>query len=162
VFLLDAPTTNRVLAEYRTRAVWPQPLDAAQVEGVRFGYARDPFELHKVDNLWQVVGKPGALVNVQAVNDTLDALARLRVERYVLDKGADPKLYGLEPPALVIEVQTPTGKRSLQIGRTEGESKRYYARVPDKERSDVFVISEADGARVVRDLAAFTEKLPKP
>jgi hypothetical protein len=162
VFLLDAPTTARVLGEYRTRAVWPTPLDAAQVDGVRFGYAQKPFALEKVDNLWEVAGKPGTLVNVKAVNDALDALARLRVERYVLDKGADPKLYGLEPPELVIDVQTRAGKRTLQIGRTEGESKRYYARVPDKDRSDVFVISEADGARIVRDLTAFTEKLTLP
>jgi hypothetical protein len=162
VFLLDGPTTNRVLAEYRTRTVWPTPLDAAQVESVRFGYARNPFILTKVDNLWQVVGKLGALVNVAAVNETLDALARLRVERYILDKGADPKLYGLEPPELTIDLQTPTGKRALQIGRTEGDSKRYYARVPDKDRSDVFVISEPEGARIVRDVAAFTEKMLKP
>jgi hypothetical protein len=162
VFLLDAPTTNRVLAEYRTRTVWPTPLDAAQVESVRFGYGRNAFTLTKVDNLWQVVGKPGELVNIAAVNETLDALSRLRVERYVLDKGADPKLYGLEPPELTIDLQTPTGRRTLQIGRTEGESKRYYARVPDKDRSDVFVLSEAEGARIVRDLHAFTEKTPKP
>jgi hypothetical protein len=161
VFLLDAPTTNRVLAEYRTRTVWPGPLDAAQVESVRFGSAKNPFTLEKIDNLWQVAGKPDALVNVQAVNATLDALARLRVERYVLDKGADPKLYGLDPPELVIDVQTRDGKRTLQIGRTEGNSRRYYARVQDKDRSDVFVISEADGALIVRDLAAFTEKLPR-
>ena len=55
-----------------------------------------------------------------------------------------------------------SGKRVLHIGRPEGESKRYYARVPDKGRGDVFVISEADGARIVRDLAALTEKPPKP
>jgi hypothetical protein len=162
VFLLDVPTTNRALAEYRTRAVWPGPLDAAQVESVRFGYAQKPFTLLKVENLWQVVGKPGDVINVQAVNDALDALARLKVERYVLDKGADPKLYGLEPPELVIDVQTPAGKKTLHVGRTEGESKRYYARVPDKGRGDVFVIAEADAARIVRDLAAFTEKGPKP
>jgi len=162
VFLLDAATTNRVLAEYRTRSVWSTPLDAAQVEGVRFGYAQNPFALQRSDTLWQVPGKPDVLVNVQAVNDMLDALARLRVERYVLDKGADPKLYGLEPPVLALDVQTREGKRTLHIGRTEGESKRYYARVPDKDRSDVFVISEAESARIVRDLAAFSEKLPKP
>jgi hypothetical protein len=161
VFLLDPPTAARVLAEYRTRAVWATPLDAAQVEGVRFGYERNPFALEKVDGLWEVTGKPGEVVQVQAVNDALDALARLKVERYVLDKGADPKLYGLEPPVLSVEVRTREGKRTLEIGRAEGDSKRYYARVPDKDRGDVFVISAADGARIVRDLAAFTEKAPK-
>jgi hypothetical protein len=95
------------------------------------------------------------------VNDALDALARLRAERFVVDAGADPKLYGLEPAVLAIEIQTRDGKRTLQIGRTEGDSKRYYARLPEKDRGDVFVISEADAARIVRDLAAFTEKGPR-
>ncbi|HEX5271039.1 MAG TPA: DUF4340 domain-containing protein, partial [Gemmataceae bacterium] len=161
VFLLDPPTTARVLAEYRTRAVWAAPLDAAQVEAVRYGYERNPFTLERVDGNWEVAGKPGEAVKAQAVNDALDALSRLRVERYVLDKGADPKLYGLQPPVLSIEVRTRDGKRTLEVGRAEGESKRYYARVLDKDRTDVFVISEADGARIVRDLAAFTEKAPK-
>jgi len=80
VFLLDPATTTRVLAEYRTRSVWPTPLDAAQVEAVRFGHAQKPFALEKVDNLWRVTGMPGAVVNVQKVNDTLDALARLKAE----------------------------------------------------------------------------------
>ena len=38
------------------------------------------------------------------------------------------------------------------------DSKRYYARVPEKDRSEVFVISEADAGRIVRPLAAFTGK----
>ncbi len=150
VFLLDAATTHRVLAEYRTRTVWATPLDAAQVDGVRFGYAQNPFSLVKLDTLWQVPGKPDLVVNVQTVNDMLDALSRLKVERYVLDKGADPKLYGLEPPILALDVQTRDGKRTLHIGRTEGDSKRYYARIPDKDKSDVFLISEAEGTRIVR------------
>src|SRR5205823_562829 len=32
VFLLDAPTTTRVLAEYRSKTLWPTSLDSAQVE----------------------------------------------------------------------------------------------------------------------------------
>jgi len=80
------------------------------------------------------------------------------VGRYVIDKGADLKLYGLEPPELVLEVQTRTDKRTLHIGRMEGDSRRYYARVPEKDRSEVFVISEADAGRIVRPLAAFNGK----
>jgi hypothetical protein len=75
----------------------------------------------------------------------------------VQDKDANFKLYGLDPAELVIEVGTGSGKRTLHVGRTEGESKRYYARVLDKDRTDVFVISEADAARIVRDLPAFLQ-----
>ena len=162
VFLLDPPTTTRVLAEYRTRAVWATPLDAAQVEGVRFGYERNPFALDKVDGLWEVAGKPGEVVKVQAVNDALDALARLQGRALRPRQGGRPE--AVRPGAAGAVDRGADARRAsgrLQIGRTEGESKRYYARVPDKDRSDVFVISEADGARIVRDLAAFTEKVPK-
>ena len=92
-----------------------------------------------------------------AVSETLAALSGLRVERFVVDKGADLKLYGLEPPQLVLEVRTPSGKRVLHIGNPEGESKRYYAHIPGEDRSEVFVLSEADSNRIVRDLAGFTQ-----
>jgi hypothetical protein len=47
------------------------------------------------------------------------------------------------------------------IGRREGESKRYYARVPTDTTSDVFIISEKDGERIVRDLRGFAQAPPK-
>jgi hypothetical protein len=162
VFLLDQQLTNRVLGEYRKRSVWPTPPDAAQVDRIRFGYTSNPFELEKVDGNWKVAGKPEMKVNSQAVSDALSALSGLKIERYVVDKGADLKLYGLEPPNLVLEVKIPSGSRTLEIGHAEGESKRFYARLPEKDRTDVFVIAEADASRIVRDLTGFVEKPTKP
>ncbi len=162
VFLLDPQATNRVLGEYRKRAVWASSPDPSQVEALRYGYAGGAFTLEKVNNVWHVAGKPEVKVSAAAVTDALAALDKLRVERFVLDKGADLKQYRLDPPDLVLEVQTPSGKKELHVGRTEGDSKRYYARVPEKDRTDVFLLSEADGSRVVRDLAAFSEKGTKP
>src|SRR5262249_39136323 len=40
VFLLSPKMTTQALAEYRQRNVWPS-LDAAQVETLRYGYARN-------------------------------------------------------------------------------------------------------------------------
>jgi hypothetical protein len=163
VFLLDAKLSGRALGEYRNRKLW-DAIDASQV--VRLEYGGDshkPFTLEMVDNTWHVMGKPEAKVNTGAINDTLATLASLRTERFVVDKGADPKLYGLEPPQLTIELRTRTGtKRQLHIGGREGESKRYYARLPEGARSDVFVLSEADAAKIIRDLAAFLDKEEKP
>ncbi len=161
VFLLDAGLSEKLLAEYRGRAVWAEPPDAAQAEGFKAS-GRNPFALERDGAGWKVVGKPDVRVNARTVNDTVAAFASLRVLRYVQDKDADPKLYGLEPPQTVLEVQTPAGPRALHVGRTEGLSRRYYARVPDKDRSDVFVLSEADAARLLRDLAALQQELPAP
>ena len=94
-------------------------------------------------------------IKTDKVSETLDALSRLKVERYVADTGADFKLYGLEPPQLLLEIQTPSGKKTLHIGRAEGATKKHYARVHEPNRSDEFVISEADAARIVRTIADF-------
>ena len=154
VFLLNPPLTSRVLGEYRSRTIWA-PLDASQIERLSYGYLQNPFVLDKRENDWHVAGKPESKVKAEAVKDTLDALAGLKAARYVQDASADRKLYGLEPPQLTLEIQTPAGKRILQIGRPEGESRRFYARVAENEQSPVFVLSEADAERIVRPRMAF-------
>lgn len=154
VFLLDPKLTAKAVGEYRSRTLWPS-LDSAQVESLNYKYAKNPFVLEKVNNTWQAAGKPEAKIKSESVTETLDALARLKADRFVADKDADMKLYGLEPPDLVLEIKLPTVTRVLQIGRQEGDSKRYYARLGDPARTDVFVISETDAGRILRDLAAF-------
>jgi hypothetical protein len=156
VFVLDPAATGKLFAEYRKRDAWTPSLDAAQADRLTYTRGGTSFTLEKADGDWRVEGRPQTKVKAEAVSDALAAISGLKAERFVVDKGADLKLYGLEPPELVIEVATPAGKRVLDIGHAEGESKRYYARVPDKDRSDVFIISEADAGRIVRDLASFT------
>src|SRR5262249_31713985 len=126
VFLLNPDLSKRVLAEYRNRTVFSS-LDSAQVERISFEYAQNPFVLEKTDNVWHVNGKSTVTIKADKVSETLDTLSRLKVERYVVDSNADFKLYGLEPPQLVLEIQSPSGKKTLHIGRAEGNSKRYYA-----------------------------------
>ena len=163
VFLLDSLLSVRALAEYRSRTVWsPAPPDAAQVERITFGRTAGSFRLEKVDGKWQVAGMPAVTVKPEAVTDALDALAGLRAERYVADKGTDLKLYGLEPQSpdlLIVEVQTPSGKRALHIGRQEDGSSRRYAAVPG-DGAPVFLISEADAKRLVRQLADLQKTTP--
>jgi len=161
VFLLSPESTSKALGEYRKRTVWA-PLDAAQVDSLGYGYLEHPFVLEKKGEAnWQVVGKPDVKVKAEVIREALDALAGLKAERYAVDKTGDLKLYGLEPPQLSLEIQTRSGKRVLQIGRPEGESKRYYARVPEGDSSAVFVISEADANRIVKLLAGFTQDTTK-
>ena len=158
VFLLDAKLSGQLLGEYRQRAVFKDNVDPAQIESVRFGYLKDAFELKKVDGAWQVVGKPNVKLNATAVSDALSGLRDLKLERYVKDDGAQLKLFGLDPPELVLEATTPTGKVILHIGGREGTSKRRYARVPVKGRTDVFILDETASGKLVRDLAALTKE----
>jgi hypothetical protein len=155
VFLLSPQLSARALAEYRSRTLWP-PLDAVQID--RLSYTQDGklFVLEKRDNTWHAADQPDAKVRDEAVRETLDALAGLKAARYVEDKADDVKLYGLEPPQVVLEIQTPSGKRVLHVGRPEGETKRYYARVPDGSRADVFIFAEGDAARILRNPSDFS------
>jgi hypothetical protein len=162
VFLLDAPMSAKVLAEYRPRTVWTPSIDASQVEALRFGYARNPFVLEKLDASWQVVGKENVKLTTETVNETLATLAGLKLMRYVMDKDADLQLYGLKTPELVLEVHTRSGKRTLQIGAREGDSERRYAHIAEGGRTDVFVISERDAAKLLRDVAAFSRPVGLP
>jgi hypothetical protein len=159
VFLLSADLTAKALGEYRHRAVWSS-LDAAQVEKLTYNVAGNTFVLEKMDNKWQLAGKPGLAVKEDLVRDILDTLGKLKAERYVLDKGADLKLFGLQPPAIILEAQLPTDKRTLHIGRLEGDSRRYYANLPGSDA--VFVIAEKDAQVLVhtgaQSLTAPTKK----
>jgi hypothetical protein len=161
VFLLDPLLSRKVLDEYRPRTVWSSPLDAVQIESLNYRYKTNPFLLEKAGSAWQVVGKPDAKILVSTVEDTLAALAGLKLSRYVVDKGANLALFGLDKPDLILEVATRSGKRVLHIGNVEGDSKGRYARVPDGERGDVFVLDEETCARLMRNVAAFG-RLPTP
>ncbi len=142
--------------------MWTPPLDAVQVESLRYNWALHPFVLEKSQSgTWQAAGKPEAKVNTEAVNDALAALAGLKLARYVVDKGADPKLFGLDKPDLILEILTRNGRRLLEVGGFEGGSKRRYARIPGTDPSDVFLLDEADCTRILRDLPGFS-RAPAP
>jgi hypothetical protein len=161
VFLLSVDLSNRLLAEYRPRQVWTTPPDVVQVDSIKWTHGGKTVELKREGPDWKVVGKPELKLVTETVNDTLDAFAALKLERYAADKGADLKLYGLEPPDVVIELVQADKKVTLHLGRFEAESKRAYARVPEADRTDVMVLSEEDTARLLREPEAFTKALPK-
>ncbi|MFN4261014.1 MAG: DUF4340 domain-containing protein [Gemmataceae bacterium] len=158
IFLLDPRLSQRVVAEYRDRTLWTS-LDPVQITILTYRDRRQDreFTLLNRDGQWEVIGKPDLKVNAAAVTDTLAAVADLKAERTVVDGNANLKLYGLEPPQLIIEAATSSGRRVvLHVGRQEGDSPRYYAQTP--ERSDVFLLSAKDAALLVRDLKALTEE----
>ncbi len=155
VFLLDSHLSQKVLDEYRPRTVWTPPLDAVDIESLNYRYHRASFLLEKTGSTWQATGKPDAKINTATVEDTLAALAGLKLSRYAVDKDANLALFGLDKPELILEIATRSGKRVLHIGNGESNSKGRYARVPDNDRSGVFVLDEETCTRLLRDLSAF-------
>lgn len=165
IALLDRKLTERVLAEYRKRKVW-DGVDAAQVDSVVVSIGSErTYQFSKFGPSWDDPKSPKDRISTAAVNDFLGALAGLTARRYVVDVNADPKLYGLDKPqrVIVLNQRNPGGgsqTRTLRIGGFEGgsDNRRVYASVDEPGRSDVFVISEADTARILKERTDFLDK----
>lgn len=156
---LDAGLSNRVLGEFRKRALWSN-LDAASVDTliVNAGVGGTPLILNKSDAGWQSAERSDQRVNTEAVNGLLATLAGLRVERFIVDQKGDLQLYGLEPPVRVIVVKSRGGQATtLHLGRLEGDSKRAYATVPGGDGA-VVVLSEADSAKLLTPTAELVRR----
>ncbi len=159
VGLLSPAMSARLLAEYRVRLVWN--VDAAQTERVEVSLGEAKFAFEKVGPQWVDATKPGEAIDVRVVNELVGTLGALRAERFATDKDADLKLFGLEKPEATITVIGRTGqKATLEIGGVVGgtDGKQRYASVADKDRTEVFVLSAADTARLTRDRTAYTMK----
>ncbi len=155
VFLLPAKLSAKLLEEHRSRKPWAS-LDAAQVDQLKIVGPDKTVTLKKRGDAWSIVGEPDAVVSAKAVVDTLDAVAGLKALRWQADAKADLQLYGLTKPTWTIEAKTPAGPRTLLLGRTEGDSRRFYASVAGSD--SVFVLSEADSERLTRPFTAYVEK----
>lgn len=154
VFLLDDKLTSRALAEYRKRTVWTG-VDAAQIDTVAISSGNNNFAIRKAGNDWADTSNPADLFDGKKVSELLDALAGLKAEQYIVDKDADLKLFGLQPPEKIIVVNQKGNIKTLHLGRFEGDTKRLYAKVVDGEKAEVFVISEGESAKLLRDKSAY-------
>lgn len=153
VFLLSGKQAASALAEYRSRKPWAS-LDAAQIDKVVVTSNSSSFTMTKKDSNWTIKDRDDK-VNSKTVTDLLDALASLKADRYIADTKGNLQLFGLEPPSGKIEVTTSAGSRTLLLGRTEGDSRRVYATVAGTDA--VFVIGDADAARLTRPLTGYLE-----
>jgi hypothetical protein len=157
VVLFDTGLTAKLLGEYRKRAVW-SGIDASQVTNLTVSSGNSNFSFAKLGQAWLDTQKADDQPDAAKVTDTLAALAGLKAERFVSDKDADLKLYGLDKPSRVIVISQQGGTaKTLQIGGEVGgtNGKQVYAKVDDQDRTDVFVLSEADTAKLVRDRVGY-------
>ena len=156
--LLDRQLAARVLAEYRQRKPWE--VDAAQVTGIEIATPAGTFRFEKTGPTWTDPAQPADPIDGMEVTDLLGTLGGLRVERYAADVTADPKLFGLGKPETTLTVTAGRSRHALELGGVVGGTggRQRYARIVDKERSDVFVLSEADTIRLTRDRSKYLMK----
>ena len=161
VGLLDVGLTVKLLGEFRKRAVWTG-VDASQVNVIAISDGKANMVLRKVGPTWADPEKPADAFDAIKVTEMLAALAQLKAERYVADKDANLELFGLKEPkrVIVLGMQEGAVTKSLQIGAEVGGSngKQFYAKVNEPGRADVFVLGEADSAKLMRDRAGLLAK----
>ena len=161
VGLLDTGLSGKLLGEFRKRAAWTG-VDASQVNLLAISDGKANFVLRKAGPIWADPEKLTDVYDAAKVTEMLAALAQLKAERYVADKDANLELYGLKEPKRVIVLSMQEGKvtKSIQLGGEVGGSggKQVYAKVNEPGRTDVFVLSEADTTKLMRDRAGLTVK----
>lgn len=154
IFLLTPEMTRQALGEYRERRPW-KGLDPVKVEDLQVHTPTGDFHLKDFKGNWLFLEGPKAKVNSKAVTDTLDALASLKVARYVTDK-EDKDLEtraGLEKPEWVIAAGGGKEAFVLLVGRKVGETNERYARTENSPA--IFILSAADVERLLRPASAF-------
>jgi len=157
VVLLDPAVTARLTQEYRKRSLFTN-LDVSQAMVLTYSAQDTNFTLRKSPIGWINQAMPAERIDNDKVSDTLDAIASVRVERFVEDNASDAKMkeYGLNPPREVIVLTLQGSNQVLHIGRFEGDTKKVYARLPNQ--SAVFVLSEADANRILRRPEGFRKE----
>lgn len=163
VGLLDLVTTSRLFAEYRTQRVWD--VDAAQATGIEVTRGGMKFQFRKMGPAWVDPAQRADRVDARQVNDLVGTLGALRAARYAADADANLKLYGLDKPEVELALELPDGsKRLVQVGGAVGGTgdKQRYARVAEPGRTDVFVLSAADTASLLRARADYLMAAKKP
>ncbi len=159
IALLGKEQSAKVLAEYRVRKPWT--IDAFQADTVEITRSGKTFAMQKRGAAWVDPAAPGDMIRVPALTELLGGLTALQVERYAVDEKGDPKLFGLETPEVTLMVTFKDGStRTLAVGGVVGGTadKQRYAKVVDKNRTEVFVLSVADTTRLTRDRAAYVQK----
>lgn len=159
VVLLTPEMTGFVTREFRPTKIFTAAPAAVDVTELRLTGGTKSLILRRDAGTWKVDGKPNEKLETATVDDTVAALVNLTVERYFVDKDADRKLYGLEPPAYILEAIAGDKKVVLHLGATFESTTKRYACQPEKEKSEVYLIAEPDSSRLTRDLDAFKKPL---
>jgi hypothetical protein len=117
------------LSSFRGKELWPfDPAGANAITVAKAGAGEPAAFTRQTGGFWQNAG--GGNGNQNALNELLNAFAKLRVNNFVDDlTGVDTGLP--EAPAPTISVTAPEGTFSLELGRLDPEQGQYYVRDQD-------------------------------
>ena len=104
---------ERDLRDFRRRELFP---DLGDVTRVVFVSGANRTELIREKNGYMLVAPVKTRADRQQSEELIDALRRARSAGFIVDDPREPSVYGIDPPAARIEVETATGTRALRIG----------------------------------------------
>jgi hypothetical protein len=112
----------------------------------------DPVALNKTEGKWQITEPKPYRADQEAVFGVLSTLSALSADRVVEEKAADRKLYGLEEPAIEVDV----GTRQLMLGDETPAGGDVYAAVAGDPR--VFTVSSYTKSSLAKSLNDLRDK----
>jgi Domain of unknown function (DUF4340) len=115
----------------------------------------DPVEVKKTDGKWAITGPKPFPADQEAVTGILSTLSLLNADRVVEEKASDPKQYGLEAPAVEVDI-TGKGTRQLLLGDDTPAGGDVYAGLAADAR--VFTISSYNKTSLDKSLNDLRDK----
>jgi len=151
IVALPAEATAKLVADYRPKKVWS--LDEARVESIEVNWAGKTFKLRRQGTGWEDPAAPKDAVNDRAVSELLATLGALKADRWAT---ADAKAAGLEKPTGVITLTLrDKSTRVVNLG-APADGKKLHARTADANAA-IFILGEADAAKLTRERAAYID-----
>ncbi len=149
---VDAKVLDDLEAELLDTRIMPVQSD----EIIRFACRGESnFVFEKNGESWRLEGEPSFQADGEKIKTVLTAIQNLQTQRYVRYSGANPAEFGLEQPAIIVEVQQTSGDTlSLQVSSRGQAADNRFASVsttPDR----VFILKAADIATIKKQVRDF-------
>jgi hypothetical protein len=115
----------------------------------------DPVTIAKTDGKWAITGPKAMPADQEAVTMILSTLSLLNADRLVEEKAADQKQYGLDAPAVELDI-TGKGSRQLLLGDDTPAGGDVYAALGEDPR--VFTVSSYNKTSLDKSLNDLRDK----
>ncbi|MFB3891222.1 MAG: DUF4340 domain-containing protein [Phycisphaerae bacterium] len=143
--------------ELSSREVWK--VKAEDVTGIKLS-GTTSLELQREGDKWSLVGDEYVKIDTAKVTAYLGDLAALKAERFLSHKSADAAKYGLDKPALTVELTTAKGVLKLSVAK--GDEKSTVRPAMTTATEGVFELTSATADRLAKTWKDFQAPKESP
>ncbi len=131
------------------------PVKEEEISAIRLRKKDQEIRLVRQDQVWRLEKPLQAKADQETVRSQVNLLATLERDRD-LGELSDPKAYGLDQPALVVEVTAGDRTHRLKVGQATPGQLGYYVQRDDEPR--LYTLNAATKDTLDRPLEAFRDK----